>query len=79
MTGLATPIFDRVYPKNFYQFLIYVNLYQHAKYQLISLISFGVWSIEESYNRIGWQHFDTYLRNKNFSKYGICAGTQQMI
>ena len=29
------------YPKNFEQALIYVNLYQHAKYQASSLICFG--------------------------------------
>ena len=26
-----------------------------------------------------WEHFCPYLRNKNFPKYRICAGTQQII
>ena len=30
-------------------------------------------------NLLGWEHFGPYLRNQNFSKYGICAGTQQII
>ena len=79
MTRLATPIFDHARPEFFYQFLIYVNLYQYAKYQPISLISFRVWLIKKSYNRIGWEHFDPYLRNKNFPKYGIGAGVQKII
>ena len=35
---LATPIFDLVQPKNFDQLLIFVNLYQHAKNQLIHFV-----------------------------------------
>ena len=27
----------------------------------------------------GGEHFGPYLRNKNFPKYGICAGSQQII
>ena len=30
-------------------------------------------------NLIGWENFCLYLRNKNFPKYGICAGTEQII
>ena len=35
--------------------------------------------IKESWNLIGWKHFGPYLRNKNFPKYGVFAGTQQII
>ena len=39
MNRLATSIFDQVHPpKIFDQLLIYVNLYQNAKHQAISLI-----------------------------------------
>ena len=41
MTRLATPISDHTHPKFFDQLLIYVNLYQHAKNQAISLICYG--------------------------------------
>ena len=41
------------------------------KNQAILMICSG-----ESCNLIGWEHFGPYLRNKNFPKYWICAGTQ---
>ena len=37
MTSLATPFFDHAHPKNFDQLLVFVNLYQHAKNQLLHL------------------------------------------
>ena len=36
-----------------------------------------IWLIKKPCNLIGWRDFGPYLRNKNFPKYGICAGTQQ--
>ena len=66
-TGHTQKIFD--------QLLIYVNLYKHAKNQANSLI----WLIKKPCNLIGWEHFGPYLRNQNFPKYGICAGTQQIL
>ena len=41
MTRLATPISDPAHFKIFAQLLIYVNLYQQAKIQAISLICSG--------------------------------------
>ena len=41
VTRLVTPIFDHTHPKIFDQLLIYVNLHQHAKNQVISFMSFG--------------------------------------
>ena len=35
--------------------------------------------IQKSCNLIGREHFGPYLRNQIFAKYGICAGTQQLI
>ena len=41
MTRLDTPISDHTPHQFFDQLLIYVNLYQHVKSQVISLICFG--------------------------------------
>ena len=41
MTRLAKPISGHAHQKTFDQFLVYVNLYQHAKNQAISLIYSG--------------------------------------
>ena len=41
MTRLTTPISDHAQPKFLDQVLVYVNLYQHAKNQGISLICSG--------------------------------------
>ena len=38
-----------------------------------------IWLIKKSCHLIGWEHYGPYLRNKNFPKYGTCAGTQQTI
>ena len=38
-----------------------------------------MWLIKKSWNLIYWEQFGPYLRNKTFPKYGICAGTQQII
>ena len=60
--------------------LIYVNSYhQHTKNQAVSLIFLEIWLIKNSCNLIGWEHFGPYLRNQNFLKNGICAGTLQKI
>ena len=65
--------------KTFDQLLIFVNLYQHAKNQAISLFILEIWLIEKSRNLIGWEHVNPYLRNKDFPKYGICAETENNI
>ena len=78
VTRLAKPISDLPNQKIFDQLLISVNLYQHAKNRAISLICSGDWLIKRSCNLIGWEHFDPYPSNKNFCKYGICAGTKQI-
>ena len=33
-----------------------------------------IWFSKKSCNLVAWEHFGLYLRNKNFPKYGICAG-----
>ena len=38
-----------------------------------------IWLIKKSCNLIGWEHFGTYLRNKDPPKYGICTGAQEII
>ena len=65
--------------KKFDELLIYVNLYQHAKNQAFYWFILKIWLIKKSCNLIGWEHFGAYLRNKNFPKDGICAGTQKII
>ena len=44
-------------------------MYQHAKN--LDIVDYKIWLAEK--------HFDPHLRTKIFSKYGICAGTQQII
>ena len=53
---------------------ICINMY---KIRLFHWLALEIHLIKKSCNLIGWEHFDPYLRNKNFPKYGICAGTQQ--
>ena len=45
------------------------------KIRLFHWFVLGIWLIKKSCNLIGWGHFGPYLRNQNFSKYGICAET----
>ena len=78
-SGWPHPSLTMPTPKFFYQLLIYVNLCQHVKIRLFHWFVLEIWLIKKSCNLIGWEHFGPYLRNKNFSKYGICAGTQQII
>ena len=69
---LATPIFDLVQPKNFDQLLIFVNLYQHAKNQLIHFvpssdtISFRALSPKRPHP------FLTMLTPKIFNSFNLC-------
>ena len=45
------------------------------KIRLLHWFVLEIWLIKKSCNLIGWEHFGPYLRNQNFPKYGICAGT----
>ena len=49
------------------------------KNRLFHWLVLEIWLIKKSCNLIGWEHFGPNLRNQNFPKYGICAGTQQII
>ena len=49
------------------------------KIRLFHWFVLEIWLIKKSCNLIGWEHFGPYLRNKNFPKNGICAGTHQII
>ena len=62
----------------FDQLLIYVNLYQHAKNQAIkNWFVQGKWLIKKSCSLTGWEHFDPYLRNQNFTKtWDFCRNTE---
>ena len=51
---------------------IYINI---QKIRLFHWFVLEIWLIRKSCNLIGWEHFGWYLRNQNFPKYGICAGT----
>ena len=63
----------------FDQLLVLVNLYQDAKNQPISLICSGD-MVDKKILQSDWlRTFTPYLRNKNFSKYEICAGIQPII
>ena len=77
MTRLATPISGHAHSQIFWSTF---NLCGFAlkKWGYFSYF-FWRWLIKKSYILIGWEHFDPYLRNQNFPKYGICAGTQQII
>ena len=46
------------------------------KIRLFNCFVLKVWLIKKTCNLIGCEHFGQYLRNQNFPKYGICAGTQ---
>ena len=77
-TRLDKPIFDHVQWKNF-QFLIFLNLYQHAKNEAVSSICSDEIINLKIRNLIGWEYFGLYLRNKIFPKYRIYPRTQQII
>ena len=47
------------------------------KIRLFNWFVLEIWLIKKPCNLIDWEHFSPYLRNKNFIKYGICAGTPQ--
>ena len=68
-----TPIFFTIPPKHFL-INFYVNLYRLFDWSVKE-----IWLIKKSCSLIGWEHFGPYLRSKNFPKYLICAGTQQII
>ena len=64
--------------KSFDQRLIFVSLHVQ-KIKLFHWFVLEIWLIKKSCNLIGWEHFGLYLTNKHFPKYGICAGTRQII
>ena len=69
-TGVTQTVFDQLF--------IYMNLYQHVEnHRLFYWSVLEIWLIKKSCNLIGWEHFVQYLRNKNFPKHAICAGTQR--
>ena len=49
------------------------------KIRLFHWFNLEIWLIKKSWTLIGWKHFGPYLRSQNFFKYGISAGTQQII
>ena len=58
----------------FNQFLISMNLYQHAKNQVfLSFCSGNVWFKNPAFLLTGHEHFGLYLRNQNIHKYEICS------
>ena len=64
--------------KLFNQLLIFASLYQHAKNEVVSPICSGQ-IVHLKIMLSDWEHFGLYIRNKIFSKYRICAGTQQIV
>ena len=71
--------FTMLNQKTFNQLLIFVNLYQHAKNETVSSIYSGE-IFDLKILQSDWlRDFGLYLRNKIFSKYRICTGTQQTI
>ena len=80
MTRLATTTFDHAQPKIFDKLLACVNLNHQAKDQAVSLIRFGYMVdkkiLQSDWLRTFWPKFQL---SKNFPKYGICAGTRQII
>ena len=76
---LATPISDHAHPKTVWSTFNFYELVSNVKNQAISLIILEIRLIKKSCNLIGREHFGPDLMNKNFPKYGIYAGTQQII
>ena len=62
-----------------FNFLIFLNLYQHAKNEAVSSICSDEIINLKIRNLIGWEYFGLYLRNKIFPKYRIYPRTQQII
>ena len=56
-----------------------MRFYQDAKNEAVLSICSGEIVDLKILNLIGSEHFGLYLRKKIFPKYGICAGTQQII
>ena len=80
VTRLAMPIFHHVYPKNFWSTFNLCELVSTCKKSgYFNWLVLDIWLIKKSCNLIDWEHFGPYLRNKNFPKYGICAGNHQII
>ena len=63
----------------FHQLMIMWICINMQKIRLFHWFVLEIWLIKKSCNLTSWEYFGPYLRNKNFPKYGICAGSQQMI
>ena len=57
LTRLATPIFDQTRPKYFDQVLIFVNLYQHSKDEIVSSMC--------SREIVDWKILESHWLNRN--------------
>ena len=64
-------------------FLPTFNLFEFAstckKSGYFTDLFWGYGWLKKSFNLIGWEHCVLYIRSKNFPKYEISAGTQQII
>ena len=80
VTRLATSISDdNQTPKNFWSTFNSCEFVSTCKKRLFNDFVLEIWLIKKSCNLIGWEHFRPYLKNQNFLKYEICAGTQEII
>ena len=70
VTRLITPIFEHAHPK------VFQSSFNLCEFALTFFLE--IWLFQKSY-LVGLEHFGPNLRNLNFPKYGICAGTQQII
>ena len=61
---LATLFLTMPHQKLFNQILIFVNLYQHTKNEVVSLIYSGEMFDLKSHNLNSWKHSSLYLRTK---------------
>ena len=80
VTRLVTPISGHTHPNIFwstFNLCKFVSTCKKSGY--FNCFVLEIWLIKKSCNLIGWEHFGPYLRNQNFPRYGICAGTQQII
>ena len=67
---------SQIFLINFLFMWICINM---QKIRLFHWFVLKIRLIKKSYNLIDWEHFGPYLRNQNFPKYVICAGTKQII
>ena len=65
--------------KIFDHFLIFVNLYQHAKNEAILSMCSGVIDNLNILQSVWLRAFPPKSQKQDFSQYTICVGTQQII